>query len=306
MRALMPFRRLRVRQFYIRLLCALLAGLLPMVLGAGHRHLADRQRRETGCGGAAGACQSHVRPHPGQRRAGGVGPCRQPGQALSRGGAGLGIRVATVPDVRSVNLARVIPSTAPPSMARSAAVLAGRLCGGGRLDLMKGNPVTPNRPLIVYREAAGSSACWWGRRLLPAQHTGHAEPQLAPRAGGGAADAAAGQPAHRPAHSRGEPGLPRAGLDQISVQGGDQVSLNEYGAHIWDYSKVGVIFYPAGAAARGGVFWLTGRPTSPVQELKRALDQQEFIPYLQPVVTGDDAHWSGCEVLMRWQHPVRA
>ena len=29
----MPFRRLRVRQFYIRLLCALLAGLLPMVLG---------------------------------------------------------------------------------------------------------------------------------------------------------------------------------------------------------------------------------------------------------------------------------
>lgn len=29
----MPFRRLRVRQFYVRLVCALLAGLLPMVLG---------------------------------------------------------------------------------------------------------------------------------------------------------------------------------------------------------------------------------------------------------------------------------
>ena len=29
----MPFRRLKVRQFYVRLLCALLAGLLPMLLG---------------------------------------------------------------------------------------------------------------------------------------------------------------------------------------------------------------------------------------------------------------------------------
>ena len=34
MRAVMPFRRLKVRQFYVRLLCALLAGLLPMPLGS--------------------------------------------------------------------------------------------------------------------------------------------------------------------------------------------------------------------------------------------------------------------------------
>lgn len=29
----MPFRRLRVRQYYLRLVYSLLAGLLPMVLG---------------------------------------------------------------------------------------------------------------------------------------------------------------------------------------------------------------------------------------------------------------------------------
>ncbi|BBQ54411.1 hypothetical protein WP2S18C03_34920 [Aeromonas veronii] len=46
-----------------------------------------------------------------------------------------------------------------------------------------------------------------------------------------------------------------------------------------------------------------GRSHSPEEELKRALVAEEFIPYLQPVVTGEDAHWSGCEVLMRWQHP---
>ncbi|MFM7969404.1 EAL domain-containing protein [Aeromonas sp. A-5] len=83
-----------------------------------------------------------------------------------------------------------------------------------------------------------------------------------------------------------------------------RVSVDEYRAHIWDYSKVGIILYPLLSVLFGvGIFWLTGRSTSPTQELKRALDQQEFIPYLQPVVTGEDAHWSGCEVLMRWQHP---
>src|SRR5690606_29406696 len=65
-----------------------------------------------------------------------------------------------------------------------------------------------------------------------------------------------------------------------------------------------VIIYPLLSLLLGvAVFWLMGRSTSPAQELKRALSQQEFIPYLQPVVNGEDGQWSGCEVLMRWQHP---
>lgn len=82
------------------------------------------------------------------------------------------------------------------------------------------------------------------------------------------------------------------------------LSHDEYGSHIWNYSRASLIIYPLlGLLAGCLVYWLAGRSTSPSQELRRALDQREFIPYLQPVVTGDDAHWSGCEVLMRWQHP---
>ena len=46
-------------------------------------------------------------------------------------------------------------------------------------------------------------------------------------------------------------------LEQASIRyrfkGGDQkVSLNEYGAHIWDSPRSALSSYPAGAAARVG------------------------------------------------------
>ena len=37
--------------------------------------------------------------------------------------------------------------------------------------------------------------------------------------------------------------------------------------------------------------------------MQRALEAEEFIPYFQPVVHGDNKQWSGTEVLMRWKHP---
>ena len=100
----------------------------------------------------------------------------------------------------------------------------------------------------------------------------------------------------------------RGYLEQVSEKYQYRVvtdlSHDEYGSHIWHYSKASIIIYPLlGILVGVGVFWLTGRSTSPSQELRRALAQREFIPYLQPVVTGDDGHWCGCEVLMRWQHP---
>ncbi len=62
-----------------------------------------------------------------------------------------------------------------------------------------------------------------------------------------------------------------------------RVSVGEYRAHIWDYSKVGIIVYPLLSLLFGvGIFWLTGRSTSPTQELKRALDQQSSFPTCNP------------------------
>lgn len=60
MRAVMPFRRLRVRQFYVRLVCALLAGLLPMVLGLAIIVWQTATGGAAGCGGAAATCQADV------------------------------------------------------------------------------------------------------------------------------------------------------------------------------------------------------------------------------------------------------
>lgn len=48
---------------------------------------------------------------------------------------------------------------------------------------------------------------------------------------------------------------------------------------------------------------LQKRSTSPSVEMQRALEAREFVPYFQPVVSGDSKQWSGAEVLMRWNHP---
>ncbi|WP_148610860.1 EAL domain-containing protein [Aeromonas sobria] len=50
------------------------------------------------------------------------------------------------------------------------------------------------------------------------------------------------------------------------------------------------------------VWWLLGRPGSPSNELRRALRDKEFVPYLQPLVASRDGAMMGVEVLMRWQH----
>ena len=84
-----------------------------------------------------------------------------------------------------------------------------------------------------------------------------------------------------------------------------QVTSDDYLSHAWRYSRDTLILYPLLALLVGfGTFWSMGRSNSPAEELKRALEQQEFMPYLQPVVGGDDEQLRGCEVLMRWQHPV--
>lgn len=41
------------------------------------------------------------------------------------------------------------------------------------------------------------------------------------------------------------------------------------------------------------------------QDLRRAIEQEEFVPYFQPRFNTLDRTLEGVEVLMRWQHPVR-
>lgn len=62
-----------------------------------------------------------------------------------------------------------------------------------------------------------------------------------------------------------------------------------------------LIFFGVIAGSIG--HFLQKRSSAPTQEMQRALEAQEFIPYFQPVVHGDSKSWSGAEVLMRWKHP---
>lgn len=51
-----------------------------------------------------------------------------------------------------------------------------------------------------------------------------------------------------------------------------------------------------------GVYRWWWHISTPTQELRRALGNGEFIPYLQPIVDCRSGMYHGCEVLMRWQH----
>lgn len=44
---------------------------------------------------------------------------------------------------------------------------------------------------------------------------------------------------------------------------------------------------------------------SPLKEMKAGLNRGEFIPWLQPVNDSSSGSITGCEILMRWQHPIR-
>lgn len=301
----MPFRRLRVRQFYVRLMCALLAGLLPVVLGLtlvvwqtldGVRQdamtrLQDARRMFDRTLDNAHLASSAVMASAGK-------PCLEVMQ-------GLRDQVATVPDVRSVNLVKgnAIYCTSLYGPYKESIDLTGYV--QGRLDLRRGNPVTPGRPLIVYRQAVGEYSILVGvdgYYLLNILEMLSRSSQLGLVVGPKMLlrdSEITGQ-----LFSPEEPGY----LEQASIKYPFKVvtrlSADDYAVHVWDYAKVGIIIYPLLSLLFGlGVFWLMGRSTSPVQELRRALDHGEFFPLLQPVVTGEDAHWSGCEVLMRWRHP---
>ncbi len=102
----MPFRRLRLRQFYTRLGAALLAGLLPLLLGvlivswqtfAGMKQDAEERLLH------AREMLERTLDHAHQAAAMVQGSVGRPCEAVVQG---LRDQVATVPDVRTVNLAK--------------------------------------------------------------------------------------------------------------------------------------------------------------------------------------------------------
>ena len=183
----MPFRRLKLRQLYKRIMVALLVGVTLLLLGGVaviwqtvseirqdaesrlqraqlmfDRTLGYAQQAATNVEGVIGA------------------PCSEAALLLRE-------QVIMVPDVRSANLAigsRIYCTS-----------LYGAYDGpfgpddyvDGKLQLLSGNATTPDRPLIVLRHETDkgecADRCGW---LLPAQNVGDLQQELPYGPGGGA------------------------------------------------------------------------------------------------------------------------
>lgn len=175
----------------------------------------------------------------------------------------------------------------------------------GQLLLMKSNPVTPDSALLVYRLSEGQRSALSaldgyhlsnvlrliGRNTLLALQVG---PHWL---------AADGQ-----FHNGALPLFPVAQNELASSRYAFTVAAGFPEGETWRYMKSEypplfslLIFFGVVSGSIGHV--LQKRAMSPSHEMQRAMEAAEFIPYFQPVVHGDSKRWSGCEVLMRWNHP---
>jgi sensor c-di-GMP phosphodiesterase-like protein len=175
----------------------------------------------------------------------------------------------------------------------------------GQLLLMKGNPVTPDTALLVYRLGDGKQGAMSaldgyhlsnvlrliGRQTLLVLEVG---PHWLSADGKFHADAL--------------PTFPVAQNNLASARYAFSVAAGFPEGEIWRYMSREypplfslLIFFGVLAGSIG--YFLQKRTSSPSHEMQRALEAAEFIPYFQPVVHGDSKKWSGMEVLMRWKHP---
>ena len=175
----------------------------------------------------------------------------------------------------------------------------------GRLLLMKGNPVTPDTALLVYRLGKGKQGAMStldgyhlsnvlrliGRQTLLVLQVGPnwltADGQF---------------------HEDAPPAMPTAQSNLGSSRYGFSVTAGFPKGETWRYMRSQypplfslLIFFGVISGSLG--HFLQKRTSSPTHEMQRALEAAEFVPYFQAVVHGDSKKLSGIEVLMRWNHP---
>ncbi|CFR04622.1 rtn protein [Yersinia kristensenii] len=304
MESTMPFRRFRVNKFLSRLGFSSMVLLLFLLLGAAVIYAQTKANMHQDA--EAKLLQGRERfdqifnnlQHAATQVETGLGkPCLQVVQNLRD-------QVVFIPDVRSV------------SLAKNTTIYCSSIYGpiseqfylnefvDGQLELMSGNDVTPDRALMVYRQVRGDYSIlvavdgYYLRSILNLL-SGDIALQL--RVGDKWMDAAGMVHSGNPAN-RGEPLY--LASEKYAYSLSTALSHQQYWAYAWQYSRGSLIFFilmSLGSAAL--VFWLSGRASSPTQVLKQALENNEFIPYMQPIVSGKGQCWVGCEVLMRWQHP---
>ncbi|MDN0085971.1 EAL domain-containing protein [Yersinia nurmii] len=214
-------------------------------------------------------------------------------------------QVATIPDVRSVNLTRrgnQIYCTSLYGPYDDHVNLAAYV--DGQLYLMSGNKVTPSRPVMIYRQVAGEYSTLVGidgYYLHNILNPLSGDIQLRLVIGDRWMDAVGNTHAGNPSHIN----MPLTlASEKYAYSITTSLTHGQYLAYAWQYASGSLIFFPLlGFISAFLVFRLCGKSSSPMQVLNIALENGEFVPYLQPVVTGKGEHCIGCEVLMRWHNP---
>ncbi|MGJ7514512.1 EAL domain-containing protein [Pseudomonas baetica] len=175
----------------------------------------------------------------------------------------------------------------------------------GRLVLMKGNPITPDTSLLVYRLGEGKRGAMStldGYHLSNVLHMIGRHTLLALQVG------PSWLTADGQFHDAPLPDFPVAQtrIDSSRYAFGVQAGFPE--GETWRYMSSEypplfslLIFFGVVSGLIGYV--LQKHISSPTHEMKRALEAGEFVPYFQAVVHGDSKKLSGIEVLMRWKHP---
>ncbi|MDY1045349.1 EAL domain-containing protein [Pseudomonas coleopterorum] len=175
----------------------------------------------------------------------------------------------------------------------------------GQLWLLAGNPVTPDRGLLIYRATRGQASVL---STVDGYHLSNALRMM------GSANAITLQVGPNWIEANGKV---HQGTAPVSAVAHTQLKSARYPFSV-------VSGFPAGArwtlireqyigmfslllliaAVAGGLCrWAMSRSPSRYQELQRALDAGEFVPFFQPIVFSQGGAWAGVEVLMRWQHP---
>ena len=287
-------------------LAVILFGMLPLLLGLPFLTLQARQSLDD----EAAAIQEFVVAridailgHAGNAAADVLhlvgSPCSSAGLDLRRG-------VTAHPFVRSLNLAengRIYCSTLEGAVdyAEDSPAYA-----DGRLQLMFGNLVTPNRALLVYRQATKTGSVLVG---VDGQHVfdvlSLGAEEFVVQVGIGAN------------------WVGKEGTVTSAFSGPDNAVVNLGSSVVYPFT-VGVA-YKQGLVWRHLVFaywpsWLLlallgllsgyavhrflSRRNSLTAELQRAVGAGEFVPFYQPVVHGGSGELAGAEVLVRWMHPI--
>ncbi|MCW8274984.1 EAL domain-containing protein [Pseudomonas sp. PCH199] len=176
---------------------------------------------------------------------------------------------------------------------------------GGRLLLMKGNLVTPDTALLMYRLGERKQGAM---SYLDGYHLSNTLRMI----GGNTLLVLQVGPSWLSAdgqfHDDAVPEFPVAQTRLGSSRYAFGVVAGFPEGETWRYMSSEypplfslLIFFGVVSGFIGHA--LQKRSSSPTHEMKRALEAEEFVPYFQAVVQGDSKKVSGIEVLMRWNHP---